>query len=367
MNVDTARSHPGSSIDSRFERHGLVPGWDQSRLAGATAVVVGVGALGNEVARLLALAGIGGLILCDPDRVAASNLSRCGLFRESDVGRLKVEAAAEALVDLSPALEVRARPRPLVHGVGLAELRDASLVLSCLDSRSARLDLSGRCSLVRARWIDGGTHPWGGEVRPYLDPDGPCYGCSLTAAERAVVDEPWSCLDARPAETVGASAPISALVGSWMALIAVRTLMPLPLPAGTLLIDGSSGTTGIVRQVRDPECPLHHPLGPARRVPVGGDSRIADLRAVLEADQVPLAWMPVQERVECRRCGFAEERWGLPSVTPCPRCRAPLRPRTTLELDRAPGKLPLRELGIPLREILAVRTPGGMAVIELTG
>jgi molybdopterin/thiamine biosynthesis adenylyltransferase len=352
-------------MDSRFDRHSLIPGWDQGRLAAATVVVVGVGALGNEVARLLALAGVGRVILCDPDRVAPSNLSRCALFRESDVGQFKVEAAARSLVELFPRLDVQVRPQALVHGVGLAELRDASLALGCLDSRSARLQLAGRCALVRARSIDGGTHPWGGEVRPYVDPVGPCYACSLTAAERAVVDEPWSCLDVAAAPTVGASAPISALIGSWMAMIAVRTLMQLPLPAGTLEIDGSRGTTGIVQQVRDPECPLHRALGPARRVPVSHHGCIADLRAVLAADQVPLAWMPVQERVECRRCGFTEERWGLPFIVPCPRCETGLRPRTTLELDRAPGDILLKELGIPPREILAVRTSDGMIVIEL--
>ena len=80
---------------------------------------------------------------------------------------------------------------------------------------------------------------------------------------------------------------------------------------------------------------------------------------------MPLAWVPVQERAECPRCGFAGERWGLPSVAPCPRCAAPLRPRTTLELDRAPTQLDLQSLGIPPREVLAVRTPGGIECVEL--
>jgi molybdopterin/thiamine biosynthesis adenylyltransferase len=354
-------------MDSRFERHELIPGWQQGRLSSATVVVAGVGALGNEVARLLALAGVGRLILCDPDRVAASNLSRCSLFRESDVGRLKVEAAVRSLVELSPGLNVDARPTPLVHGVGLSELRDAALVIGCLDSRSARLQLAGRCALVRACFIDGGTHPWGGEVRPYVDPDGPCYGCSLTAAQRAVVDEPWSCFDAAPAPAVGASAPISALVGSWMALIAVRALMKLSLPAGTIDIDGSRGTTGIIQQIRDPDCPLHRPLAVARHLAVGRDAYMAKLRALLGADEIPLSWMPVMERVECRRCGFAEVRWGLPYISPCPRCESALRPRTTLELDRAPDDVLLKDLGIPPREILAVRTKRGMISIALEG
>lgn len=349
----------------RFQRHQLVPGWRQDRLGSATAVILGVGAVGNEVTRLLAMAGVGHLILCDPDRVELSNLSRTALFRERDVGRFKVEAAADALLDLAPGLAVDPRPLPLVHGVGLAELRDASIVLGCLDSRSARLALAGRCGLVRAPWIDGGTHPWGGEVRPYLDPDGPCYGCSLTAEERAVIDAPWSCLDTGTPLEQGAEALSSALVGTWMAQIAVRFLMGLSIPTGALILDGARGTTRLLEQRRDPSCPLHMPLTEPVAVPVDHAASLAELRTALSDGGVPLAWDPVQSRVECPACGFAEERWGVPSVVPCPRCGQDLRPRTTLELVAAPGSLLLHELGIAPREILAVRGTDRLRWIEL--
>jgi len=72
------------SVNERFARQTLIAGWEQERLQAATAVIVGMGALGNEVARILAMSGIGHLILCDHDTVALSNLSRCVLFREAD-------------------------------------------------------------------------------------------------------------------------------------------------------------------------------------------------------------------------------------------------------------------------------------------
>src|SRR5215510_4652822 len=114
-------------MDDRFSRHAYLPHWDQDRLCKATVVIMGIGALGNEVAQCLALAGVGKLILCDPDRVERSNLSRVPLFRERDIGRCKVDAAAQALADLAPHVSVEARPHRLEAGVGLAELRDASL------------------------------------------------------------------------------------------------------------------------------------------------------------------------------------------------------------------------------------------------
>ncbi len=185
-----------SADDDRFARHRHVPGWDQEALANATVIIMGVGALGNVVAQILATSGVGRLILCDPDTVSASNLSRTPLFRPQHVGQAKVDAAAETLTALAPDTTIDGRCAGLVNGVGLAELRDADLVIGCLDSRGARLELAGRCGLVGARWIDAATTPWGGEVRPYLDPDGPCYSCTLTPAERNAHSEnavAWSC------------------------------------------------------------------------------------------------------------------------------------------------------------------------------
>ena len=353
--------------NERFARHTLIAGWEQSRLQAATAVIVGIGALGNEVARILAMSGIGQLILCDDDRIALSNLSRCVLFREADVDQLKVTVAAQTLMALAPQLQVQSRPKPLISGVGLAELRDADIVLGCLDSRAARLQLAGRCNLVGAYYIDGGTHPWGGEVRPYLVPNGPCYGCSLSSEERSISDVPWSCVDDSLTAPVGATASSSVVIGAWMSLVAIRFLMDLSIPQGCLRIDGSRGTSRIVQQQRDPDCPLHIPIETVNPVKLSDHATVADLRAILETETVVLTWAPVQQRVECLACGFQQVRWGIPKVARCPNCDKLLRVRTTQELSAAPGHLKLTDLGIAPREILAIRTVNGIEWIELTG
>jgi molybdopterin/thiamine biosynthesis adenylyltransferase len=352
-------------MGTRFDRQRLVPEWDQNALTQATVVVVGVGALGNEVARILAMSGVGTLMLCDPDRVEESNLSRAVLFSESDVGRPKVEAAVGALSLLAPATCVVPRALPLVNGVGLAELRDASLVLSCLDTRSARLQLAGRCSLVSAPWIDGGTHPWGGEVRPYLDVEGPCYGCSLTAAQRATVDAAWSCFDIVPDDPAGASAPVSVLVGAWMATLALRFLMGAPCADGVLRIDAAQGTMENVTQARDPACPLHSRIGVATPVQVRASDRVALLRERLPSGGVPLLWESTIRTASCPACGFHDGRWGDAGDPTCPDCGTALRLGTTLELTDAPDGLLLTRLGIAPREILAVRTDEGYSWVEL--
>ncbi|NUP52205.1 MAG: ThiF family adenylyltransferase, partial [Catenulispora sp.] len=128
---------PGLNDGDPFSRQRLLDGWRPELLAAATVVVAGVGALGNEVARILAMSGVGRLILTDPDTIETSNLSRAVLFRAGDVGRPKASTAAAALRELAPWTVVDARDRSLAAGVGLAELREATVVAGCLDSRAA--------------------------------------------------------------------------------------------------------------------------------------------------------------------------------------------------------------------------------------
>ena len=261
---------------------------------------------------------------------------------------------------------MQTRPKPLISGIGLAELRSVDIVLGCLDSRAARLQLAGRCNLVGAPYIDGGTHPWGGEVRPYLVPNGPCYGCSLTSEERAISDVPWSCVDESLSSPVGSTAASSVVIGGWMSLVALRFLMDLSTPEGSLRIDGSRGTSRIVQQQHDPDCLLHQPIETIKKVAISDQATVADLRAVLETETVVLTWAPVQQRVDCLACGFQAVRWGIPMVARCPACDTILRIRTTLELSEAPGQIKLTDLGIAPREILAIRTVKGIEWIELS-
>ncbi|MEB8343003.1 HesA/MoeB/ThiF family protein [Streptomyces endophyticus] len=311
----------------RFERHELIPGWDQCRLTAATVVVVGVGAVGSHLAQQLALAGVGRLVLCDPDSVSEGNLSRAPLFRADDVGRPKAPIAARRLGELSPVTRVEARTAPLVSGVGLAELRDAALVVSCLDSLAARLQLSGRCQLVGAPLLDGGTSPWGGEIRLY-EPSGACFGCGLTPRDRAAQDDPWACANATTTDA-GASAPVSALIGAWMAVTAVRLLCGAETTPGLVRVDAGSGTASPVRVRRDPDCPLHTRISVPLVSPTPHTVRStpADLAAHLAPEESVMTWAP------------------LPGSPPT---------QESTRLTDAPPHAALAELGVAPREILPV-------------
>ncbi|MBX9616886.1 MAG: ThiF family adenylyltransferase, partial [Caulobacteraceae bacterium] len=95
----------------RYARHlvlGEIGGPGQQRLKAATVLIVGAGGVGGPAALYLAAAGVGTLRLIDGDTVALSNLQRQILFDSTDLGRPKVEVAADRLTALNPHVQVEA-------------------------------------------------------------------------------------------------------------------------------------------------------------------------------------------------------------------------------------------------------------------
>src|SRR5436305_13112 len=92
--------------EGRFARFEAIRWWRQERLRESRVLVIGAGALGNEVIKNLALLGVGNVIVVDMDKIEKSNLSRSVLFRESDEGKFKAQAAAEAARGIYPEARV---------------------------------------------------------------------------------------------------------------------------------------------------------------------------------------------------------------------------------------------------------------------
>ena len=350
----------------RHARHALMPGWRQDLLKRATVILAGAGALGNSVAQILALAGVGNLLVVDHDNVETSNLSRTPLFRPADIGRSKAAVAAESLRGLAPEIVVEGREGKFEAAVGLGEIDAATLIISALDSRAARLSLASRCGLVEAPVIDGGTNAWGGEVRLYLDRQGACYGCGLSARERAEADFPWSCAAVQAESPSGANAATSGIVGAWMAHAAIQTLLGLGSTGATAIaIDPLAGAARRINLVRDPQCPFHHPTGAVTRIAPTSSSTVADLLAALPEPGAPLLWRPVEADARCNACGRVEEPWRPARMRSCPSCGELLSIRPEVDLTRAPPHLRLSDLGVPPGEFLAVRTKQGISYVAL--
>lgn len=224
----------------RYARLRLIRWWDQDRLRRAKIVVVGAGAIGNEVLKNLALLGVGQVWVVDFDRVEASNLARSVLFREADRGRSKAEVAARAMREINPDVQVHAIDGNVVTDVGLGLFRDANLVIGCLDNREARLWVNRCCWKVGTPWIDGGIEEINGVVKVFVPPDGACYECGMTENDYRLINLRYSCPQLRREEMHAGKVPtsptIASMVGGLQVQEALKLLHELPVDAGHALV-----------------------------------------------------------------------------------------------------------------------------------
>lgn len=179
--------------DGRFVRFEAIEWWDQALLKNARVLVVGAGALGNEIVKNLALLGVGHIIIVDMDYVELSNLNRSILFRESQKGQPKAECAARGAKDIYP--EIWAKPilGNVLADVGLGYFKWAQVVVGALDNREARVFVNKACSQVGRPWIDGGIDVLKGMVRGFAPPATACYECTMSQVDWDLLNMRRSC------------------------------------------------------------------------------------------------------------------------------------------------------------------------------
>ena len=151
--------------EDRYGRLRLIPWWDQDRLKNAVVMVVGAGAIGNELIKNLTLLGIGRILIFDMDAIEHTNLTRSILFRADDVGRYKAEIAAERAREINPDVRTKAFVSNIIDDVGLGVFRRMDVVLGGLDNREARLAINQASYHVNKPWIDGAIEALNGFAR----------------------------------------------------------------------------------------------------------------------------------------------------------------------------------------------------------
>jgi molybdopterin/thiamine biosynthesis adenylyltransferase len=138
-------------MSDRYARQEILPevgAAGQARLGRATVLVVGAGGLGCAVLQYLTAAGVGRLIIVDHDRVEESNLHRQPLYRMSDIGQPKVQAARAALAALNPGTEIEAVCERLSSVNAGSLVQSASVVIDAADSFAVTYLLSDTCQGV---------------------------------------------------------------------------------------------------------------------------------------------------------------------------------------------------------------------------
>ena len=214
--------HPNKSYEWGEGVFTLLSWFKQDKVKNAKVLVVGAGALGNEVIKNLALFGVGTIYVCDFDRIEISNLTRSVLFREEDAHNhaYKAEVAARRAMEINPQIKVFPIVGNLFSDVGLGIYKDVDVVIGCLDSRIARYLLNRLCMRVGKTWIDGSIENLTGVVKIYT-PGINCYECNLSREEFNHIMLRTGCADVVRTQTSAgrvATTPISAsIVGAMQA------------------------------------------------------------------------------------------------------------------------------------------------------
>lgn len=235
----------------RYSRHILlkeVGVEGQQALAGARVLVVGCGGLGASAVPLLAAAGVGELILADDDSLELSNLQRQVAYGTADVGRLKVDAAADAVARLNPHVRVSALAQRLDADALRALLPGVSVVLDCSDNYATRRALNRAAFASRVPLVSGAAVRFDGQLTVY-DPrrdDSPCYEC-LFGGEAA---------DDGACALFGVFGPLVGVIGAHQAAEALKLVMGVGTPpVGRLLCyDALSARWREMAFDRDPAC-----------------------------------------------------------------------------------------------------------------
>ena len=226
--------------DDRYSRLRLIAWWDQEKLAQARVLVVGAGALGNEVLKNLALMGLGHIYIVDFDQIEESNLTRSVLFRRNDCGRSKAEAAASALKDLNPDLEILALHADILTDLGLGMVAEMDVVMGCLDNREARLWLNRMCWKTGTPWIDGGIQEINGVVKVFVPPDSACYECGMTDNDYRLINLRYSCPLLRQEDIQSGKVPtaptISSIIAGMQTQEALKLIHDMPVEAGKIMV-----------------------------------------------------------------------------------------------------------------------------------
>lgn len=241
----------------RFDRMRRIDWLNVDNLHGARCLVVGAGALGNEVVKCMVLSGFRNLTVVDMDGVAASNLSRCVFFREGDGPEdMKSEIIADRAAELDPAAAIT----PKVCRIQELDSWDYDIALGCLDNISARLHLNSHAVHYGIPYIDGATDGFRGKVQVIL-PEGPCLECTMNKSHMKILDQRFSCTGGGTIFVPKMAADITTT--SVVAAIQVREAIKILSGREDMAIrnvmyyDGESCTMDCYQLSVDRECPNH--------------------------------------------------------------------------------------------------------------
>jgi molybdopterin/thiamine biosynthesis adenylyltransferase len=269
MSSDEDRELDVTLEEDRYDRLRLIPWWDQERLRQAKVMVVGAGALGNEILKNLALLGVGRIFIIDLDRIEDSNLTRAILFRAADNGRLKAEVAAEKVQEVNPDVRAQGFAGDVNYDLGLGVFREMDVVFGALDNREARVAINANCWKLGQPWVDGAIEMIQGVARVFVPGEhAPCYECTMSEIDYKLLSQRRSCALLSRDDVLQGKVPTTPTVASIIGGIQVQEGVKLlhadrhlPTLAGRgYFFNGLTHDSYLVEYQRREDCPAHEQM-----------------------------------------------------------------------------------------------------------
>ena len=358
--------------------------WERDKVQNAHVLVVGAGALGNDVIKNLALMGVGYIYIVDFDTIEAANLSRSVLFRESDNNRSKAEVAAARARALNPQIHVQYLNGDVMTELGLGVFRRMDVVIGCLDNREARLAINRFCYWVNKPWVDGAIQELLGLVRVFVPGQGACYECTLTEAAIRDLSLRYSCpLLARQNILLGkvpTTPTIASIIGGMQSQEALKLINGMPVEPGKVIhYNGMVNEMHTTAYVPREDCESHWTYGEITELPARAEhTTLHDLLRIARADLGEEAVIELDQELitslSCPVCHTVEQvlkPLNLVSFEAghCPTCGTLRETELTHVITGEEDFLhrTLTNVGVPALHILRARNGQEYRFYELTG
>jgi molybdopterin/thiamine biosynthesis adenylyltransferase/DNA-binding transcriptional regulator YhcF (GntR family) len=290
--------------------------WEREKVANAKVMVVGAGALGNEVIKNLTLMGIGNIYIVDFDNVEYANLSRSILFREKDSGKEKAQLAAARAKEVNPDVNVQYLHGDVTTDIGLGVFRRMDVIIGCLDNREARLAVNRFAYWVNKPWVDGAIQELLGLVRVFVPGDGACFECTLTEQARRDLALRYSCpLLARQNILLGkvpTTPTIASIIGAMQSQEALKLIHDMPVEPGHVLhFNGFTNFMHSTAYLPDADCESHWIYGEINELPLRAESStLRELLTIIQGDLGADALIELDQELvlslNCNACNTVE-------------------------------------------------------------
>lgn len=268
------------SIDSDiFDRQKRIKGWDQAKIQNSTVMVIGAGAIGNELVKNLVLTGIGKIFLIDYDFINTSNLNRCILFsiENAKQNEYKVDAIKEACVKLNPNTEIISIKEDL-NDIDKTLYKKSDVICSCVDNIEARLEANNYAYYYKIPFVDAGIDEFFGSIQSVYSEvkDAACLQCNITNTDLDLMWKKFSCtgqeIDNENGETFGIIASLittTSIIGGFQSQQVLKFLLGIdffkehkkwnpyigqPLIGKQLNYNGVLNKFEIIEKLKNPDC-----------------------------------------------------------------------------------------------------------------